>query len=131
MAGSSGAIENRAQTIRKRGGNPLWKKGGPSPNPAGRPAMLPDLREAARSYSGEALATLHKIMSDDAAPPAARVTAAKEILDRGFGKPVQAVDVGVKMDMGQTAAEVLMRLTERARAAKAQTLIDVTAEQVE
>jgi len=101
-------------------------KGAASPNPGGRPAVIRDLREAARGYSTEALETLAKVMRDEEAGPAARVAAAKELLDRGFGKPVQAVDVGVKMDVGQTAAEVLMRLTEQARAAKAAAVIDVT-----
>jgi len=127
MADEAEAIENTAATApHKRGGAPLWKKGGPSPNPGGRPAVIRDLREAARGYSTEALETLAKVMRDEEAGPAARVAAAKELLDRGFGKPVQAVDVGVKMDVGQTAAEVLMRLTEQARAAKAAAVIDVT-----
>jgi hypothetical protein len=127
MADEAEAIENTAATApRKRGGAPLWRKGGPSPNPGGRPAVIRDLREAARGYSTEALETLAKVMRDEEAGPAARVAAAKELLDRGFGKPVQAVDVGVKMDVGQTAAEVLMRLTAAAKAAKAAAVIDVT-----
>jgi len=39
----------------------------------------------------KSIATLSKIIGDDTAPPAARVVAANAILDRGFGKPAQAI----------------------------------------
>lgn len=121
-------FQNNMQSKAKPKGNPAWVKGGPSPNPAGRPAVLADLREAARGFSQEALETLAGVMRDPEAPPAARVTAARELLDRGFGRPVQSVDVNSKVDMGQAAAQVLMSLTAAAREAKAfeQGIIDVT-----
>lgn len=104
-----------------------WIKGAASPNPGGRPAVLSDLREAARGYSTEALETLATVMRDPEAPPAARVTAARELLDRGFGKAVQSVDVDVKVDLAQSHAAALMELSRKAREAKAQSqMIDVT-----
>ncbi len=99
-------------------GNPNWRKGGASPNPGGRPATLSDLKEAARGYSGEALLTLAKIMRDPEAPHSARVGAAREMLDRGFGKPMQAVDVGVNVSVAESHASVLMKLAEQARHTK-------------
>ncbi len=93
-----------------------WRKGAASPNPGGRPAVLGDLREAARGYSQEALEILAAVMRDPKAPPAARVTAARELLDRGFGRAVQAVDVNTKVDLGQTAAQVLLELSAKAAA---------------
>jgi len=45
----------------------------------------------ARGHTDRALNTLVNIMENEEAPPSARVTAAKEILDRGWGKPVQTI----------------------------------------
>ena len=53
-----------------------------------------DLVDLAKGYAGEALATLTEIARDRGAPPAARVSAAVAILDRGYGKPTQAVNLG-------------------------------------
>lgn len=111
------------QTSAKKSGNPNWVKGGASPNPAGRPAVLRDLREAARGFSAEALETLATVMRDPDAPHASRVAAAKELLDRGFGKAVQSVDVDVKLDVSAIQAAELMRLSAAAKEIK---VIDVT-----
>ena len=111
-------FESNGETKRKKG-NPAWQKGGVSPNPGGRPAVIRDLREAAQGYSEEALSVLAGVMRDADAPSAAKVAAARELLDRGFGKAVQEVDVNSKVDMGATAAQVLMDLANRGRAAKA------------
>lgn len=62
---------------------------------AGRKKGVPnkvsaELKELARPYAPEALATLCKIMRTSK-QDAARVAAAKELLDRGFGKAPQAI----------------------------------------
>jgi hypothetical protein len=103
---------------KKRRGNPAWQKGMRSPNAGGRPGALGDLREAARGYSTEALETLATVMRDPEAGHSARVAAARELLDRGYGRAVQAIDVGVQVNVAETHAAVLMRLTEAAREAK-------------
>ena len=118
MSDSDNNFESNSETKRKKG-NPAWQKGGVSPNPGGRPAVIRDLREAAQGYSEEALTVLAGVMRDTEAPPAAKVAAARELLDRGYGKAVQAVDVNSKVDMGATAAQVLMDLANRGKAAKA------------
>lgn len=115
-------FESNGETKRKKG-NPAWQKGGVSPNPGGRPAVIRDLREAAQDYSEEALSVLAGVMRDAEAPPAAKVAAARELLDRGFGKAVQAVDVSSKVDVGKTAAQVLMELTNKAKIAKVSNII--------
>jgi hypothetical protein len=51
---------------------------------------LTEIRSLARSHTRSAIGTLAHIMRRKDAPPAARVAAAKELLDRGWGKPVQA-----------------------------------------
>ncbi|MFA7280833.1 MAG: hypothetical protein WC100_12120 [Sterolibacterium sp.] len=55
-----------------------------------------DIRSLARSHTDSALRTLANIMVNDEAPPAARVSAAQALLDRGWGKAAQTVDMTVK-----------------------------------
>ncbi len=78
-------------------GNPTgkggWKKG-QSGNPTGlRGRHIGDLSRAARAYAQLALETLVEICrkSDDRA----RLVAARELLDRGFGKPLQMIDASI------------------------------------
>ena len=49
------------------------------------------MQELAREKSSEAINTLVTIMDDPKAAPAARVTAANSLLDRGYGKPTQPI----------------------------------------
>ena len=46
----------------------------------------------ARTYTKAAIETLVGIMQDEQAPKPARVAAASAILDRGYGRPPQAVE---------------------------------------
>jgi len=66
---------------------------GQSGNPGGRPkAVMPDgrtLSEAAREHSPKAL----KVLVDALGNPDTAFAAAKELLDRGFGKPAQSLEV--------------------------------------
>src|SRR5262245_42754674 len=48
-----------------------------------------ELMELAKGAGPTALAALAEIAENEAAPPAARVSAAVAILDRGYGKPTQ------------------------------------------
>ena len=61
--------------------------------------LVEDLRVAARELTPNALRTLEAINDDETAPPAARISAAKEILDRGWGKPKESLDVSRKMTL--------------------------------
>jgi Family of unknown function (DUF5681) len=63
-----------------------WKPG-QSGNPRGRPRVVADVRELARRYTADAMSVLAAIMSDPKVVPAARVSAATALLDRGWGKP--------------------------------------------
>lgn len=75
-------------------GRPFQK--GQSGNPGGRPKVIGEIRELAREYTAEAFETLTQIMGDEDAPAAARVAAVQTILDRGWGKPAQHVEVDVR-----------------------------------
>jgi hypothetical protein len=47
----------------------------------------------AREYTPRAVETLRGIMENIKAPPAARITAAVAILDRGYGRPHQTSEI--------------------------------------
>lgn len=64
---------------------------GQSGNPAGRPRADLEVRDAARLYGEEAVKKLVELMRGDDSRIAK--AAADSILDRGFGKPSQAVEL--------------------------------------
>ena len=70
-------------------GKPFKK--GESGNPGGRPKVIAEVKELARAHTGEAIETLVSIMTNQKSAPAARVSAANALLDRGFGKPAQHI----------------------------------------
>jgi hypothetical protein len=70
-------------------GKPFQK--GQSGNPGGRPKVVAEVRELAREHTSKAVETLVSIMTNQKAAPAARVSAANALLDRGYGKPPQHI----------------------------------------
>ncbi len=81
------ASQISARTAQPPIGKP-WRKG-QSGNPGGRPKVAADVKAEARRYTKEALARLvHWMRSDD---PQASIRASMALLDRGCGKPAQAV----------------------------------------
>ncbi len=87
---------------------------GQSGNPAGRPPVSPEVREAAKAKTVEAIETLALIMRDDKAPAAARVSAATALLDRGHGRPAQSVQVDDRRrDVSDMSTEELMAVMKR------------------
>jgi hypothetical protein len=54
------------------------------------------VKALAREHTSEALDTLAKIMLDPKAPHAARVSACRELLDRGYGRPESSVNAKVE-----------------------------------
>jgi hypothetical protein len=76
--------------VKRRGSGRPWPKG-VSGNPRGRPAFFGPVQELARQETEAALQTLVQIMHQGK-PDAARVAAAQAVLDRGWGRPVQALE---------------------------------------
>ena len=84
-----------------------WNKG-ESGNITGRPKrpeaieakkIVADVKAAAREHTQDALDTLKAVMSDAKAPPAARVSAATAMLDRGWGRAKETVDANVGVSL--------------------------------
>jgi hypothetical protein len=78
------------------------------------------LRRKARPYADRALTTLVEIMENKDAPASARVSAAQEVLTRGYGRPTQAVDVTAQSyDMTALHLAALKDLVEERKALRA------------
>lgn len=77
---------------------------GQSGNPSGRPRVIMAVRDLARGHSDEAVQVLASIMRNEDAPAAARISAATEILNRGYGRPV---DQKAMVVMSQQAERAL------------------------
>lgn len=64
-----------------------------------------DIRSLARAHTATALKTLAGIMEQSDAPPAARVSAATALLDRGWGRPAQTVDMTVRRQVARELSD--------------------------
>jgi hypothetical protein len=76
-----------------------WKKGQPSPNPAGRPKRTPEEIEVdalCRTKTLGALSTIEQLMHEST-NESVRLKAAQYILDRGHGKPKERVEARVNL----------------------------------
>jgi hypothetical protein len=72
-----------------------WQKGR-SGNPRGRPAVCFEIQAAARQHGPQCVAILAQLAGIDgpgATNEAVRLGAVRELIDRGFGRAVQAVSV--------------------------------------
>ena len=76
---------------------------GKSGNPGGRPRVVAEIQLLARNHTADALKTLAEIMKNPKVSPAARVSAACALLDRGYGKPAQ--ESTVTIDDKRSAAD--------------------------
>jgi len=81
-------------------------KKGQSGNPGGRPKVVAEVRDLAQEHTEEAVSTLATIMMDEKAPHAARVAAANSILDRGYGKAPQHLNVTGKNDIAELLSSI-------------------------
>ncbi len=94
-------------------------RAGQSGNPTGRPKrpatiearrLFRDVADAARELTVDAINTLADIMKNPNAPAAARISAAQALLDRGYGKPAQAIEVSAQPDLTHLSVEDLETL---------------------
>ncbi len=73
--------------------------------------MIAEVKELSRAHTGAAIETLASIMSNPKAAPAARVSAANALLDRGYGKPPQHIT-------GEVGPSYVVRLPEPCKTAE-------------
>lgn len=72
--------------------NALWKKGGPSPNPGGRPSQLTNFTEKCRKLSlEEGFSLFERIIKDENAPLRERIVCVIENNKRAWGMPRQSI----------------------------------------
>jgi hypothetical protein len=69
-------------------------KPGQSGNPSGRPKADKTVKALAREHTAAAINRLAEIVNDKSASQSAQVQAATALLDRGWGKPLQQLEVG-------------------------------------
>lgn len=110
-------MSGRPKGIPKTGGR---KKGTPN-------KITADIKALAQLYGADAIDTLAEIMKNEECPPAARVAAVKELLDRGFGKSTQLIagdpdmpPIGVKeIDYSSLSKEALQEILDAAESEEA------------
>ena len=100
---------------------------GQSGNPRGRPKKDIDLAALAQKHAQQAVLTLVEVMTNTESPPSARVSAAGEILDRGFGRAPQSLDVEHKLSLGEEFEAFIREMTDR----RAGRVIDIAADSPE
>lgn len=73
---------------------PYQFKPGQSGNPGGKPKGMGKFRELCRSYMEEAVEAIVELARKKKTPPSIKLAAWQYLLDQGWGKPRQAVEVG-------------------------------------
>ena len=86
--------ENRRETEKRR--KVKFRKG-QSGNPGGRPKVLGEVQELARQYAPTVIVELARLALQ-AKNETARIAAIRELLDRGYGRPRQAMEISVAAD---------------------------------
>jgi hypothetical protein len=79
---------------------------------AGSVKSVPDVRSLARGFTTLAVNTLAGIARSPKCAPAARVTAAIALLDRGYGRPPQEHSGEVDHDIRVTIRTIIQRAGE-------------------
>jgi hypothetical protein len=87
-----------------------WKPG-TSGNPTGRPKLHPDIIALAKDHSPEAFKRIIRLMKDADDHPT-QLRAAQYVIDRAYGKPHQAVDLGSSAGGFNVTVQIVERLPE-------------------
>jgi len=70
------------------------------------PKIITEIRSIARAHTKTSINVLAGIARQETAPPSAGVAAAVALLDRGWGKPRQSIDMDAKTD-GKITVEIV------------------------
>lgn len=114
------AVVNTAENQNLTG--PGGKRPGAGRKPGSVNKVTAEIRSAAQAYGAEALETLAELMRDSD-NPGVRVAAAKELLDRGYGRSSQHVELTGK------DGKDLIPATPLEAARKAAFLLELAADQ--
>jgi hypothetical protein len=87
-------------------------------NPKGRHKDIYNVAALARTLTRKAIETLDTIMADKEVAASARVAAAVAILDRGWGKPMQAHDIRLNVEIRNLSDVELLELINEYRGAE-------------
>ena len=101
VAETENEITRKCEARRRRIANLKPIKKGQVLNPRGRPKKDLDLAQLAQKHAERAIATLAQCLTDPVASWPARVSAASELLDRGFGRPPQCLDLKHEVTFGE------------------------------
>lgn len=82
---------------------------GQSGNPSGRPKENAEIKALAKSYGKDAIEKMAALLESD--DEKVRLAAAQALLDRGYGKPAQAI-VGGDEDDAPLKVEGVLRLVK-------------------
>lgn len=91
-------------------------------NPSGRPKIVREVALLARQYTVKAVRTLAEIMQNKKAHAGARVRAAELLLERGYGKTPQVLNVVQHMGSEELERAARDILEKRAKALEAKTI---------
>jgi hypothetical protein len=86
-----------------------------------------EIRSLARKYTHKALNTLVSIMVEPKAPAAARIMAANSLMDRGWGKAAQLVDVQGEI---RQLVEVKLNVVQASHALPNQPVLELEANDI-
>lgn len=125
-----GTAATASATASKRGNVANLKpfKKGQSGNPKGRRVETEEqkLQKLIRKYADKAVNAYVDCLDDPDAPHSAKIQAATALLDRGFGKPKQEMDLHATVSIDEAFEGLLLRLN----AARHGAVIDADAEEV-
>lgn len=134
MDGQPQSFEPETEDNRKKQKPQLFKKG-QTGNPNGRPKKQPKspveiiLEQECRKYTEEALQVWVDAIRGEEVPWAAKLKAAENIVDRGYGKAKETIEH--KMSISDVFADVVREVNEQRRARLQGPSVELVAESVE
>lgn len=111
--------QNQPEACRARG----FQKGR-SGNPRGRPPVIREVQEMAKELTPQLVSNLFEIATNERANASARVQASVALLDRGWGRPKQSVDVRVDHN-ASGLANAIAAAQERMRLGEPQRVVNI------